>query len=198
MNTGITKLNPRSKLAALLSVIIFVGFMAYNWIVSPQATYLRAARLYENMVGDAGKMTTVIKGQIEVKSKEVSQLKDEVAQAQGRFFTAKQADELFLDLEPIARQSNCILEELTFLPQDAISYENDEGEASDIAVKRAMISYTTTYGDVIKFLTKLDSYTQIIAISDLTVELDGMIDGRLHCQMTITIYLVEDTEKKDE
>lgn len=198
MNTGITKLNPKSKLVALLSVVILVGFMGFNWIVSPQASYLRAARLYENMVGDAGQMTTVIRGQMETKSKEVSQLKDEVAQVQGRFFTAKQADELFLDLEPIARQSNCILDELTFLPPDAISYENDEGQACDIAVKRAAISYTSTYGDVINFLTKLDSYAQRISISDLNIELDGMIDERLKCQMTITIYLIEDTEKKDE
>jgi len=198
LNTGITKLNPRSKFVALLSVVILVGFMAFNWIVSPQTTYLRAARLYENMVGDAGKMTTVIKGQMVTKRKEASQLNDEIALVQGRFFTAKQAAEFFLDLEPIARQSNCNLDQLTFMPPESISHESDGCEASGIVVKRSVISFTSTYGNVIDFLAKLNSYSQRIAITDLTIELDDMKDERLHCRMTITIYLIEDTEKKNE
>ena len=197
MNTGITKLNQNSKLAALLSVIILVGFMAFNWIVSPQTTYLRAARLYENMLGDAGKMTTVIRGQMESKRKEVSQLNDEIAQIQGRFFITKQAAELFLDLEPIAHQSNCNLDQLTFLPPESISYKSDGGEACDIVVKRSIISFTSTYGDAIRFLTKLNSYSQRIVISNLTIELNDTIDEQLHCQMTITIYLIDDKEQKE-
>ena len=197
LNTNITKLNPGSKLAILLSVIILVGFMAFNWIVSPQTTYLRAAKLYENMLGDAGKMTTVIRGQMATKKKEVSQLDDEIALAQGRFFTAKQAAELFLDLEPIARQSNCNLDELAFSSPETLSYESDEGEACAIVVKRSTISFTSTYGDVINFLTKLSSYMQRIEISDLTIELDNMINKQLHCRMTITIYVIEDTEHEE-
>jgi hypothetical protein len=182
---------------ALFSVVILVGFLTYNWIISPQTTYLRAARRYENMLGDAGKMTMVIRGQMETKRKEASQLNNEIARVQGRFFTTKQAAELFLDLEPIARQSNCNLDELTFLSPEAISYESDEGEACDIVVKRSRVSFTSTYGNVINFLTKLDSYMQRIAITDLTIESDNMIDRQLHCQMTITIYIIEETEKKE-
>jgi hypothetical protein len=184
-------------LAILLSVIILVAFMAFNWIISPQTTYLRAARLYENMLGDAGKMTIVIRGQMATKRKEVSQLNDEIARVQGRFFTAKQAAELFLDLEPIARQSNCNLDQLTFLPPESISYKSDGGEACAIVVKRSMISFTSTYGNVINFLTKLNNYTQRIAITDLTVESNNMIDEQLYCRMTITIYLIEDKEQKE-
>ncbi len=181
----------------LLSVVILVTFMAFNWIISPQTTYLRAARLYENMLGDAGKMTIVIRGQMATKRKEVSQLNDEIAQIQGRFFTAKQAAELFLDLEPIARQSNCNLDQLTFLPPESISYKSDGGEACAIIVKRSMISFTSTYSNVIGFLTKLNSYTQRITISDLTIESDDMIDRQLHCRMTITIFLINDKEQKE-
>lgn len=197
MNTGITKLNPGSKLAALLSVIILVGFMAFNWIILPQTTYLRAARLYENMLGDAGKMTTVIRDQMATKKDEVSKLNDEIVRVQGRFFTLKQAAELFLDLEPIAHQSNCNLDQLTFMPSESVSYESDEGEACSIVVKRSVISFTSTYGSVIRFLTKLNSYSQRIVISDLTIKSDNMIDKELYCRMTITIYLIEDKEQKE-
>ena len=197
LNTSMTKLNPGSKLAALLSVIILVGFMAFNWVILPQTTYLRAARLYENMLGDAGKMTTVIKDQMVTKRDEVSKLNDEIVRVEGRFFTVKQAAELFLDLEPIAHQSNCNLDQLTFMPSESVSYESDEGEVCSIVVKRSVISFTSTYGEVINFLTKLSSYSQRIVISGLTIESDNMIDRQLYCRMTITIYLIEDKEKKE-
>ena len=197
LNTGITKLNPRSKLMVLASVSILVGFMASNWIISPQTTYLRAARLYENMLGDAGKMTTVIRGQMATKRDEVSKLNDEIVGAQGRFFTTKQAAEFFLDLEPLAHQSNCNLDQLAFMPPESVSYKSDEGEACDIVVRRSVISFTSTYGDVIRFLTKLNSYSQRIIISDLTIKSDDMIEGQLYCGMTITIYLIEDKEQNE-
>ncbi len=181
----------------LVSVIILVGFMAFNWIILPQTAYLRAARLYENMLGDAGKMTTVIKGQMETKRNEVSKLNDEVARVQGRFFTLKQAAELFLDLEPIAHQSNCNLDQLIFMPSESVSYESDEGEPCSIVVKRSVISFTSTYSSVIRFLTKLNSYSQRIVISGLTIKSEDMIDEQLHCRMTITIYLIEDKERKE-
>ena len=185
-------------MALVLSVAILVGFPAFNWIVSPQTTYLRAAKLYENMLGDAGKMTTVIKDQMVTKRNIVSNLQDEIALVQGRFFTAKHAAEFFLDLEPIAQQAKCNIDQLTFMPPESVSYKSDGGEACDIVVKRSMISFTSTYGDVIDFLTKLNSYTQRIAITDLTVESDDMIDEHLCCRMTITIYLIEDKEQKED
>lgn len=184
-------------MAALLSVIILVGLMAFNWIILPQTTYLRAARLYENMLGDAGKMSTVIRGQMETKRDEVSKLNDEIVRVQSHFFTSKQASELFLDLEPIAHQSNCNLDQLTFMPSESVSYESDEGEVCSIVVKRSIISFTSTYGSVIRFLTKLNSYSQRIIISGLTIESDNMIDEQLYCQMTITIYLIEDKEQNE-
>lgn len=197
MNTGITKLNTKSKLAVLVSVVILVGFMAFNWIVSPQTTYLRAARLYENMLGDAGKMTTVIRGQMVTKKDEVSKLNDEITRVQDRFFTSKQAAELFLDLEPIAHQSNCNVDQLTFMPSESVSYESDERETGGIVVKRSIIGFTSTYGDAIRFLTKLNSYSQRIVISDLNIDSNNMIDEMLYCRITITIYLIEDEEQEE-
>ena len=79
-----------------------------------------------------------------------------------------------------------------------ISYEGDGGEACAILVQRSMVSITSTYGGVINFLSILNSYTQRIAITDLTIELRDMINDQLHCRMTITIYLIKDTEQKNE
>ena len=184
-------------MAVLLSVVILVSLMAFNWIISPQTTYLRAARLYENMLGDAGKMTTVIRSQMATKRDEISKLNDEIAREQGRFFTPKQAAELFQDLAPIARQSNCDLNQLTSLSPESISYKSNGSEACAIVIKRSIISFASTYGGVINFLTKLNSYTQRIAITDLTIESDNLIGEQLYCRMTIEIYLIEDEEKKE-
>lgn len=192
------KLNPTSKMIITISSVIIVGMAAYNWTVSPQTSYLKAAHLYDVMIGDAGNMTNVIKSQMGPKNEEVKALQNEIELIQAKFFTPKHASELYLDLEPIALQCNCIIDKLTFISSDPISYNGTENESGDIIVKKLSISYTGSYKDIITFLKRLDSYTQTIVITDVHIESDEMAEESLYCQMIITIYMVEDKELKGD
>ena len=190
----VIKLTPTSKILVALSSVIVVAIAGYNWVVSPQTSYLRAAHLYEGMVGDAGNMTKVIKNQMGSKKKTVKNLHGEIAQIQSGFFTPKQASELFLDLEPIAHESECTVDSLTFMASESVAYEGKEVETADITIKRLAMGYTGIYKNIIKFLRRLDSYSQRIIISDLHIESSGFSTDELSCQMIITIYMIEDKE----
>lgn len=192
------KLNPTSKLVVSLSSVIIVGIAAYNWAVSPQTSYLRAAHLYDVMIGDAGNMTNVIKSQMGPKNEEVKILQEEIGRIQDKFFTPKQASEFFLDLEPIALQYNCTIDKLAFVSSEPVSYDGTESESEDIIAKKLSISYTGDYKDIITFLKRLESYTQRIVITDVHIESDEMVGDELFCQMIITIYMVEDKELKSD
>lgn len=192
------KLNPTSKLVISLSSVIIVGIAAYNWTVTPQTSYLRAAHLYDVMIGDAGNMTNDIKSQMGPKNQQVRTLQDELELIQAKFFTPKQANELFLDLEPIAMQYNCTIDKLTFISSEPVSYNGAENGSGDIISKKLSISYTGEYKDIITFLKRLDSYTQRIVISDIHIESDEMVADGLFCQMIITIYMVEDKELESD
>lgn len=193
-NSKVIKLTPTSKILVSLSSVVVVAIAAYNWAVSPQTSYLRAANLYEHMIGDAGNMTKVIKRQMAAKKTTVDDLHGEIAKIQGSFFTPKQASEFFLDLEPIAQECECTVDKLTFMASESIAYKGKEVESADIIVKRLATSFTGAYKNIIVFLKRLQSYSQRITISDLHVEANDLGDDQLFCQMVITVYMIEDKE----
>ncbi|HPD46750.1 MAG TPA: hypothetical protein P5279_09410 [Anaerohalosphaeraceae bacterium] len=197
-NNNMVKPTPASRTLICLSSIIIVGMAAYNWTVSPQTSYLRAAHLYEVMMGDAGRMTKTIKTQMNAKSKTVENLHREIAKIQGSFFTPKQANEFFLDLEPIAHQCSCTVDKLVFIASDPVAYKGDQDGSCSITVKRSAISFTGLYPDIINFLRRLSNYSQRILINDLNIESNDMVSGELNCQMTITVYIIEDKEFKSD
>jgi Tfp pilus assembly protein PilO len=193
-NNKVIKLTPTSKIFVALSSVIIVAIAGYNWIVSPQTSYLRAAHMYDVMVGDAGNMTKVIKNQMGSKKNTVKNLHGEIARIQSGFFTPKQASELFLDLEPIAHECECAVDSLTFMASESVAYEGKEIETADITVKRLAMGYTGVYKNIMKFLRRLGSYSQRIIISELNIESTGFSNDELSCQMIITIYMIEDKE----
>ena len=113
-NNKIGKTSPGSRVLLAASVILIVGYGIYNWTVSPQTSYLQAARLYETMVANAGERTEMIKKQVGTKETEIVMLQREFSESRDSFFTAATAREFFSDLEPISLQCNCSIESLNF------------------------------------------------------------------------------------
>jgi hypothetical protein len=190
------KLTPVSKVIVSLSTAMIVAVAAYNWAVAPQASYLHAAQLYEDMVGDTGNMTEIMKEQLDTRQESIDVLHREIAAIQGSFFTPKQANEFFLDLEPISHSCQCNVDKLSFMPSESIPYKGNETEAGDIVVKRLAFSFTGTYKNIIVLLKRLTSYSQRIVISDVYMQAQDRTAQNLFCQMIITIYTIEDKELK--
>ena len=63
------KASPSIKLFVCVSMIVIVSFATYNWIVSPQISYHKAAERYEWMTGSAGQKSTIIEKGIGSKQK---------------------------------------------------------------------------------------------------------------------------------
>ncbi len=190
----LVKLTPASKVVVSLTSVMIAGLAAYNWTVGPQTSYLRAARLYDVMIGDAGQMTKTIKSQMGAKVRTVDNLNNEIAKIQDSFFTPKQANEFFLDLEPIAHQCGCTVDRLVFVASESLAYKGDQDDSCSITVKRSAISFAGLYPDIIRFLRRLGNYSQRIIINDLQIESNDMVNGELNCHMTITIYIITDRE----
>ena len=190
----IATLSPASKVLLSLSCVFVVGLAAYNWTVGPQTSYLKAARLYEVMMGDAGRMTKTITDRMVSKTITAKKLNEEITRIQDGFFTPKQVNEFFLDLEPIAHQCNCTVQKLVFIPSDPILHEGRKNDSYDITVKRSALSLQGCYADIIRFMRRLSNYSQRIIIDSLAVENSDVITGDLACHMTITIYVIKDKE----
>jgi len=173
-------------------VIVFIAM--FDWILSPQISYLKAAERYSWMIDNASQRSGYIIENIEVKNAELEKLKAEVRQIQDNFFTGEKAKEFFSDLEPICLLSDCNIESLTFMPPENIATEENELYTTSITLKRAIVSFTGSYENIIKFHKKLSEYSQQVSIEKLTIESNPYFDKLLNVVMTLKIYQVNDKE----
>jgi len=183
-----------SKLFISTAAMVMVAVAAYNWAVRPRMEYLYAAQNYETMLSNAGQKTVIIKNRIKIKESKLDELRNEVSEIEESFFTSKRAREFFSDLEPIALQCKCDIDSLSSMPVEHVKSDGDKKTSSDIVIKRAAITLSGKYKNIIEFLEKLGSYSQRISIEELLIESSPSVNGSLACYITIAIYQIEDKE----
>lgn len=194
MLTDLIKTTPTSKILILVSSICMVVIVSYNWAVAPQRSYLQAAQQHENMMKNAGKKSQVIKDRIQSKETEMAGLYGQISETKDSFFTPRIAREFFLDLEPILLQTNCSMESLTSVAPETVF---DDGKLEDhpgVTLKCLEIRFTGRYENIIKFVQRLSGYSQRISVNNMYIETVQPGSRILICNMTITIYLIEDHE----
>jgi len=188
------KTSPNTKIFISVSTIAIVAIAMYNWAISPQTSYLKAAQLYETMMSNASKKTVIIKNGIHAKKKELERLHQEIMATKDSFFNVKTSREFFSDIDPIASQSGCMIASLTFMSSSSVSAGEEKKVDSGITEKTAGLEFTGNYESIIKFLRRLSNYSQHIMIDNLVIESLGFGRKQLVCHMTITIYLIEEKE----
>ena len=181
-----------SKVFVAVSIVGIVAIAAYSRIVSPQTAYLHAAQQHEMMLRTAGKKAATIKKKIKTKTPQLAELRKEIGKIQDKFFTSEGGREFFLDIDPISIASDCNVD-WRFKDVKPTS-DNKHDDSFFIALKRVEISLTGQYRNIIKFLTKLSSYSEHLSISNLSIKSIGFRKKELICKMTITIYLIENKE----
>jgi len=191
LNNNIIRTGPATKVIIAVSFVAIVALAAYNWVISPQITYLHAAEQYKSIVGgDGAAKSAVIRKNIEKKLVEVEKLQQDVSGLENSFFASEKAREFFSDVEPVAVQHNCTIESSDFMP--SVSKKSDD--ISDVTLSRAKFIMSGNYENIMKFLEKIRDYPQRIVISGLLIERSNKINDDLNCQVNITVYVAEDKE----
>ncbi len=190
LNNNITGSVPATKVFVAVSFVAIVAFAAYNWAISPQIAYLNAAEQYKSIVGGAGAKSTIIQKNIERKLVEIEKLQQDVSRLENSFFTFEKAREFFSDIEPVAVQHNCTIKSSDFMP----SVSKKSGDVSDVTLSQAKIILSGNYKNIMKFLEKIRDYPQRIVVSNLLIERSNKINNDLNCQVSITVYVIEDKE----
>jgi Tfp pilus assembly protein PilO len=187
------KSSSSSKMIVSASVVLIVAIAAYNWLISPQTTYLHAANMHETMMLNAEQKTSTIKKQIQQSQTQLDTLQIQIAKIQDKFFTPDRAKEFFLDLEPISLQYNCNIESFEFKPEISSKNKNRKS-TSAITAKSAQVVLSGTYPNIVKFIKKLSGFAERVCIDDISLEPVYLGSRRLNCNMTVTIYLIQDKE----
>ena len=195
-----TKLN-RSSRSAISAVVIGIAAIGmYIWIVSPRATYLSAAQQLDSTLDKTLEKNKVIIKKIEAKKKELQQLREQFAELQNKLFTANEAKEFLNDLEAAVNKTDCAVYSLTFstgeiFSENALISKNEQREdALYVATNNAMLVVIGVYENIVRLVEKLQMRNQRVWIDSLQM---GVFDGNSHqlkCEMTITIYTIQNKE----
>ncbi len=191
---NLAKLNRSSRNAVLAALTVIATIAMYNWIVAPHAAYLFAAQQYESAVGEMAKKNEAVGRIVEGKKKRLRELRQQFAQLHNTLFSPDKAEEFFSDLQVISEETGCVIYSLNFITSRPGLKPKQLKDTSGIIAKSAMLDVSGVYGDIIRLVERLQTRDQKVWIDSLKME--GLDDGssRIRCDITITIYTVEDKE----
>ena len=184
----IAKLNKSARNGISASLIIIAVIAMYRWTIPPHTNYLSSAKSYEYAINDMIEHSKIIKTQVELKKKELQELRENSSQLESVLFTPKEAKEFFSDLEVISVQSGCAVESLNFNTERAESSEKHIG----IKIQSTNISVVGIYKDIEAFIGRLQSRTQKVWIDSIRMENLDETSSNILCDLTITIYQISD------
>ena len=188
------KSSPSLRIFVSVSTIAIVTLATYSWIVSPQISYLYAARQQKVMTSNAEQKTIGLRNQAHKREAELTDLRNQIDEIRDSFFTPSEAHEFFSDLDTIAIQCGCNISSLTFMLAKSVAPEAGHEYFSSVALKRAEITLTGQYDGILAFLTKLGGYRQRISVCNLFIKPNPNDVEELICSMTTTIYIIENKE----
>lgn len=191
---NLAKLNRSSRSAVFAALIVIAAIATYKRIVAPHVTYLFAAQQYESVLGNVVKKNKVIHNTVKVKKKKLEESREQFARLKSTLFTPNEAKEFLSDLEVTAKETDCAVYSLSFGASKPVLENKQNKDASGISANRAMLVVIGVYDNIIRLVEKLQMRTQGVWIDSLKMEtLDGDFT-RLKCDMTITIYTIQDKE----
>ncbi len=191
---NLAKLNRPSRIAVFAALIVIAAIATYKRIVAPHATYLFAAQQYESVLGNVVKKNKVIHNTVKVKKEKLEESREQFARLKSTLFTPNEAKEFLSDLEVTAKETDCAVSSLNFGASKPVPENKQNKDASGISANSAMLGVIGVYDNIIRLVEKLQMRTQGVWIDSLKMEtLDGDFT-RLKCDMTITIYTIQDEE----
>lgn len=188
---NLAKLGSPARSATSASLIVIAALAMYKWTVTPQTAYLSAAKGYESAMGKVVEQNKSVARQIEIKKKELQELRENSAQLQSVIFTPEKAKEFFSDLQVISEQAGCAVNSRNLLA-DRIDPEN---ERLGVVTKSAALNIVGVYRDITKLLARLQERTQKVWIDSIELQVIDINSDKAMCDLTITICQIMDKDK---
>ena len=174
--------NPaRNATSATLIIIAFVAM--YKWTITPQSSYLSAAKGYEFAMNKVIEQNTMITTRVAARKRKLQELQESSSQLQSALFTDSQAKEFFSDLQVIAEQAGCVVQSTNFVTEKARSEDNHLG----IETKSADISVMGVYQNIENLVGRLQTRDQKVWIDSIRMRTVDQNSDTIICDLTVTI-----------
>lgn len=190
INNSSLKTGSRTKVFAPVAMAVIVSIAIYNWSISPQTAYVKAAQQYEQIAKDTEHKTLVLEKTINRKQQELEQLKIESAKIEEPFFDERAALGFLSNIEPLAAAAGCTVDSLNYVAPKIIESTEDASSGLIALVRRAEICLKGRYDNIKEFIRRIEDNDKKVFLSDLDIAVSRDYKT-LTCSMDITIYSLE-------
>jgi len=193
LSEQLTRISRPSRGAFLGALVLIVTFGMYQWILAPHTLELSAAQRYEGLMEGISKKNESSKKLLAAKEKKLAELSKNYEELSVCLFDGAGAKKFYSELASLAEQSKCKVNSLNSLPGRLSADRRRAERASGISSQSVRLSVVGSYGGIIDLTGRLNSYQPKVYVDSMALELLGA-SRQLKCEMTITIYVVDDKE----
>ena len=192
--SDIAKLNRSSQNSIFAALIVIAAVGIYKWVFTPHANYLYAAQRCSFAVSKIVDKDTAITRKIEVETKKFGEVSEQLAQAEDKLFTPEEAKDFFGDLQVIFEETGCTVHSLSLIVDRPRDKKKQSEDTSGIVANSAKLSVGGQYNRIIKIVEWLQNNSSRVSVGSFKTEIVDTSTGRLRCDMTITIYIIQNRE----
>ena len=186
------KQSPRSSRNTLLvSLLIIAAIAAYNWIITPHLNFLEAAQKYEVVAQRHARKNEMIDIEVTARKEELAQLRRKLKDTAAKLFDPSAAKQFFNDIETLAQEAECTVRSLHFSATSAVNNVGRLTTGNQITEDHASLTVTGTYSQILALMRRLQDRPELVTVDVLKIRPDTENPGRLTCQTTVKIYVIE-------
>lgn len=176
------------------AMILIAAVAMYNWVITPHTTHLSAAQEYEKIVGKAEEKNANAAREVNAKTKKLDKLYEQLNEAKSGLSTADEAKEFFSNLQEVSEDAGCTVNSLNLVVKEpSLGKKKKRFESnSNIVANSAILSVSGEYKNIMTLVKKLQNHTKKIWMDSFKIETTDSDSDLLRCDMTITIYTVEE------
>jgi hypothetical protein len=191
----ISKLNHTSQNSLFAAIFVIALAAMYQWIFNPHVKYLNAAQRYDSVLDKYMERNKALNNQIKIKTEQIETLSNQLSQAANTVFTPSEARNFFGSLQNSLEKTGCAINTLNLVGDKNKNKRKQSDESTGITANSASLNFSGPYKSIIGIIEKMQKHNPKVWIDSFNIEINDYNSSWLKCNMTITIFTVQDKEQ---
>jgi hypothetical protein len=190
----IVNMDRRSQNSLLTGLIIISVLAMYKWVLFPHLNCLYAAQQHNSTISQAIEKNKSAEREIDIRIKKQKELQNQLELSLDRLFTPEQAKDFFGNLQGIFEKTGCVVNSINLVVDKSRTKRKQSQNGSGIINNSAKLSISGGYSSIVGLVAGFQNHTPTVWIESFKMEVIDFNTGLLKCDMTITIYTIQDRE----
>ena len=180
-----------SRRYTLAAAPLVIGAAAlYNWVIWPHVGYLHAMQRLEPAMERMAEELDAVTGSLEEKLSTMRSMQVELAKTREGLFTHEESNAFIHEIQGLVAKAGCAMERADFSPGKEAQETEDPNAPAAMETLYADFTIVGQYEQLVALFRMLGERRQKVWVDSCRIDLLDPRDGRLECQLGLTIYIV--------